>query len=121
MKTINSKTPHVNTNSVIQTFKLMILLNKKENMTDETFTEYWLTTHAPLAKRMPGLRKYVVNVVKRPPNKEPEYNGVVELWFDDKESMRAAFASTEGQAAQKDTEKFTSKITTIYIQEHPIL
>ena len=106
---------------MIETFKLMILLNKKENMTDETFAEYWLTTHAPSAKKMPRLRKYVVNVVKRPPNKAPEYNGVVELWFDDKESIRTAFASPEGQATQKDTEKFTSKITTMHIEGHPVM
>jgi hypothetical protein len=40
MKPVNSRTPHVNANSVIETFKLMILLNKKENMTEETFAEY---------------------------------------------------------------------------------
>ena len=69
---------------------------------------------------MPGLRKYVVNVVKRPPNREPEYNGVVELWFDDADSMKNAFASPEGQATQKDTETFTSRLATMYIDEYPI-
>jgi hypothetical protein len=39
-KAANSRIPYVNANSVIETFKLMILLNKKENMTDEAFAEY---------------------------------------------------------------------------------
>ena len=96
------------------------MLNKKESLTDQEFAKYWLDTHAPLAKKMPGLRKYVANVVRRPPNRDPDYHGVVELWFDDSDSMKRAFASPEGLATQKDTETFTSKLTTLYIDEHAI-
>ena len=96
------------------------MLNKKESLTDQEFAKYWLDTHAPLAKKMPGLRKYVANVVRRPPNREPDYHGVVELWFDDADSMKRAFASPEGLATQKDTETFTSKLTTLHIDEHAI-
>ncbi len=99
----------------------MTLLKKKESMADPEFAKYWLETHAPLAKKMPGLRKYVVNIVRRPPNREPDYSGIVELWFDDVDSMKKAFASPEGQATQKDTETFTSRITTLYIDEHSIM
>jgi len=90
-------------------------------MTEEQFAKYWLDTHAPLARKMPGLRKYVVNLVKRPPNREPEYNGVVELWFDDRDGMKKAFASPEGQKTQKDSQVFTSRMTTLFIDEHLIL
>ncbi len=102
------------------TFKLAILLKKKEGLTDQEFAKYLVETHAPLAKQMPGLRRYVVNVVRRPPNKEPDYHGIVELWFDDVDSMKKAFASPQGQATQKDTEIFTSGMTTLYIDEHTI-
>ena len=95
-------------------------MNKKDGLTDQEFAKYWLETHAPLAKKMPGLRKYVVNVVKRPPKREPEYEGIVELWFEDNNSMKNAFASPEGLATQKDTENFTRKLTTLYIDEHVI-
>lgn len=43
---------------------MMILLKKKDTMNDQEFAKYWLEKHAPLAKKMPGLRKYVVNVVR---------------------------------------------------------
>lgn len=99
---------------------MIILLKKKENLTDQEFAKYWLETHAPLAKTMPGLRKYVVNVVRRAPNREPDYHGAVELWFDDVDSMKKTFASPEGQATQKDTETFTSKMITLYVDEHAI-
>lgn len=89
-------------------------------MTDDEFAKYWLEAHAPLAKKMPGLRKYVVNLVRRPPSREPDYHGVVELWFDDADNMKKAFSSPEGQATQKDSEAFTSKMTTLFIEEHTI-
>ena len=104
----------------MNTFKLIILLKKKETMTGEQFTRYWLDKHAPLAKTMPGLRKYLVNVVRPPPNREPDYHGIVELWFDDIDGMKKAFASPQGLNTQKDTEAFTSKLTTLYIDEHVI-
>ena len=100
---------------------MIILLKKKDSLTDQEFAKYLLEKHAPLTQKMPGLRKYVVNVVRRPPNREPDYDGVVELWFDDSETMKKAFTSTEGQATQKDTESFTSKLITLYIDEHTIV
>jgi uncharacterized protein (TIGR02118 family) len=100
---------------------MLTLLKKKPTSTDEQFTEYWLGTHALLAKKMPGLRRYVVNVVKRPPNREPDYHGVVELWFDDIGSMKTAFTSPEGVATQKDAETFTACVTTMYVEEHLII
>jgi uncharacterized protein (TIGR02118 family) len=102
-------------------FKMMILIKKKPALTDEEFAKYWLENHAPIAKKMPGLRKYVVNLVKRPPNREPDYNGVVELWFDDSAGMKNAFASPGGKATQKDTDVFAASLTTMYIDEHAIM
>jgi uncharacterized protein (TIGR02118 family) len=102
-------------------FKLIILLKKKTGFTDEQFATYWLETHAPLAKKMPGLRRYVVNLVVSPPNKDPDYNGVVELWFDNVDDMKKAFSSPEGRATQKDAETFTASLTTLYIDERSIM
>jgi uncharacterized protein (TIGR02118 family) len=102
-------------------FKMIILLKKKTSLTLEDFSKYWLETHAPLARKMPGLRRYVVNIVRRPPNREPEYDGVVELWFDNVESMKTAFTSPEGKATQRDTEAFASGLTSMYIDEYSIM
>ena len=102
-------------------FKMIILMRKKQGMSDEEFADYWLRTHAPLASKMPGLKRYLVNTVQRPPNKEPEYQGVVELWFDDKESMKNAFASPEGRSTQQDSQSFTSLMTTLFVEEHVIV
>jgi len=102
-------------------FKLMVLLKKKPGLTEEEFARYWLETHAPLAKKLPALRRYVVNVVRPRPGREPDYHGVVELWFDDVASMKSAFKSPEGVATQRDTEAFATVAATMYINEHPII
>lgn len=99
-------------------FKLIILLTKKQGMGDDEFAGYFLNVHAPLAWKMLGLRRYVVNIVQRPPNREPEFHGVAELWFDDRESMKRAFSSAEGEVTQRDTEKFASKTVSLFIEEH---
>jgi len=101
-------------------FKLIILLTKKQAMGDDELRRYLLNVHAPLAKKMPGVRRYVTNIVQRPPNREPDYHAVAELWFDDHESMKKAFSSPEGEITQKDTEAFTAKMITLFIDEHEI-
>ena len=101
-------------------FKLIILLTKKQAMSDDEFKRYLLEIHAPLAKKMPGIIRYVMNIVQRPPNREPDYHAVAELWFDSREEMRKAFSSPQGELTQKDTEKFTSKTVTLFIDEHEI-
>ena len=102
-------------------FKLIILLNKKESISNADFAKHLLDVHAPLAKKMPGLRKYVVNVVQKPPNREePEIHGVVELWFDDRETMKKAFSSPEGEVTQRDAENFASRTVTLFADEKQI-
>ena len=110
----------VHSDYVSDLFKLMILLKKRENMTDEDFADYWLHAHAPLAKKMPGVRKYVVNLVKKPPKRESHYQGVVELWFENIQSMKTAFASADGHLTSEDTHRFVSDMTILYIDEHEI-
>jgi len=101
-------------------FKLIILLTKKEAMSDDEFARYLLEVHAPLARRMPGIIRYVVNMVQKPPGREPDFHAAAELWFDSREGMRKAFSSYQVEAAQKDTEKFTSKILTLFVNEHEV-
>ncbi len=102
-------------------FKLVILLTKKNTMPDGDFAKYMLEVHAPIAKKMPGLRKYIVSIVTKPPDRESEYHGIAELWFDDRNSMKSAFSSQQGQITQKDTANFASKTVTLYLDEHVIL
>ncbi|HUK51520.1 MAG TPA: EthD family reductase [Terriglobales bacterium] len=102
-------------------FKLIILIKKKPTLSDDEFAKYFLETHAPLAKTMPGVRKYAVSFVKRPPNREPDYHAVAELWFNDIAAMKSAFASAEGKLTQKDNEAFAESVTSLFTDEHSIV
>jgi hypothetical protein len=57
LKTVNCTIPYATGNPAIETFKPMILLRKKDNLMDDEFADYWLAMHAPLARKMPGVRK----------------------------------------------------------------
>jgi uncharacterized protein (TIGR02118 family) len=67
------------------------------------FNEHYFNVHVPLAKRLPGLRKYEVS--RKPiltPAGDPEPYLIGILYFDDLTSLRQAFATPEGQACAAD-------------------
>lgn len=68
------------------------------------FERHYFQTHIPLAKTLPGLRKYEVS---RGPLRGPsaaEYFLVGALHFDDLAAIDRAFASPEGKACAADRE-----------------
>src|SRR5437879_4269297 len=61
------------------------------------------TGSQPLAKNLPGLRKYIQNFVCADPKRSPPgWDAVVELYFDDWPAMEAAWASPQGAASDAD-------------------
>lgn len=77
----------------------MIVLYKTPKDT-AAFDKEYAATHIPLAKKMPGLRKYEVSrgAVTTPFGPSPYYL-VATLHFDSMPAMQSAFASAEGRAA----------------------
>jgi uncharacterized protein (TIGR02118 family) len=69
------------------------------------FDKHYAETHIPLAKKIPGLRKYEVS--KGPvatPTGPSGYHRVAVLQYDDLPAIQKAFASPEGQAAVADVQ-----------------
>jgi uncharacterized protein (TIGR02118 family) len=69
----------------------------------EAFDQHYFNVHVPLAKRLPGLRKYEVS--RRPiltPAGDPAPYLIGTLYFDDLAAIRHAFATPEGQACAAD-------------------
>ncbi|MFE2490509.1 EthD family reductase [Streptomyces mirabilis] len=67
------------------------------------FDHHYRDIHLPLARRLPGLRRYTIGrdmVTIR--GGEPYYL-VAELEWDTMEELRAAFASPEGRATATDS------------------
>jgi|ERR1051326_3180056 uncharacterized protein (TIGR02118 family) len=73
------------------------------------FDKHYFEKHIPLAKTIPGLRKYEVN---QGPVTNPmggaSYYLVAILEFDDMAAIQNAFLSAEGQAAVADVQTFAT-------------
>ena len=73
------------------------------------FDRYYFENHVPIAKRIPGLRKYEVSqgAVASPAGPSGVHLVAV-LHFDDMAAVGRAFASGEGQAAVADVQTFAT-------------
>jgi len=66
--------------------------------------DYWLNVHAPLVKKsLPELRKYVISFPLPSPTTQepPDYDGIVELYFDDFDAMQKALTSPSWQSEER--------------------
>ena len=86
-----------------------ILVLYKTPKDSAAFDSYYQKTHVPIAKKIPGLRKYEIS---RGPVMTPEgpseVHLVATLHFDDVAAIQAAFASLAGQAAAADLGNFAT-------------
>ncbi|MBH1963947.1 EthD family reductase [Ottowia thiooxydans] len=107
--------------------KSLSLLVRKSDITHEQFVDHWVNVHAPLARSVPGLRRYVLTHIlaerTRPdmPSIEGEIDGIAELWYDDLESMKRANESPEAKRLHADGATFISKIKMFTTREDIII
>jgi uncharacterized protein (TIGR02118 family) len=64
---------------------------KRPELSNAEFRRVWLGEHVEYAKRLPGLREYVIDFVTEGPSDGP--SGVATLRFDSREALEAAFAN----------------------------
>src|SRR5260370_18833170 len=87
--------------------EFMVVLYRREDLSAQEFAANLRQIHGPLAERLPGLRRYVQNhVAADPGRKHPGWDAVVELYWEDRASMEAAWRSPEGAAATHHLEEF---------------
>jgi len=82
------------------------------------FDRYYFGTHVPIAKKVPGLKSYVVN--NGPLNViagSPAPYLIAELSFDTMADLQSALASAEGQAAAGDLSNFAQAGVTLMVFE----
>ena len=81
--------------------RMVVIYKKPADV--KAFEKHYFETHIPLAKTIPGLRKYEISrgpvtAVAGP----PDVYLIGTLYFDDVDAIKKAFASPEGQAAAAD-------------------
>ena len=86
-----------------------LLVMYKTPQDGSAFDWYYSEKHVPLAKRIPGLRKYEISrgAVGSPAGTSG-YHLVAILHFDDVAAIQAGVASPEGQTAVGDLQNFAT-------------
>ena len=84
--------------------KRFVILRRKPSMSVAEFRHYWENVHGPLIAKIPGLRKYTQYHVQseRLDNNDPPVDGIAELWFDNEDAQKAAYATPEYAAVVAD-------------------
>lgn len=72
----------------------------------DAFDKYYYETHIPIAKRIPGLRSYVISSTPPRVLVGNSIHLAAELTFDSMGAIDTALASPEGQAAAADLVNF---------------
>lgn len=92
----------------------LVILYKTPKSTD-AFDRYYFATHAPLAKKLPGLKKYDVSrgTVAAPAGASGIHL-VATLYFDSLDAIKAALTSAEGRATASDLANFADGGADLY-------
>ena len=109
--------------------KRMSLLRRRPDVSPEQFRHEWRVEHARLVRATNGMCGYRQNLVierQAPKGTTVGYedlpiDGIVELWFENTESLDAAFASPEGQTLMAHARVFIAEITTFLVERHVIV
>ncbi|MFN2590461.1 MAG: EthD family reductase, partial [Actinomycetota bacterium] len=78
-----------------------------------------INNHAPIARDgYNALRGYVVNLVTRvPEGQEAPYDGVAELTWDDRDGMKADFATEASKRSTEDLGNFTNGFGLLFVEQ----
>jgi uncharacterized protein (TIGR02118 family) len=103
--------------------KVVVLLRRPARFTRERFHRWWLDEHVPLVTILPGLRKYRVCLITGStshPGQEP-WDGIAELYFDDRAALDAAWSSAVGRQALAHSRESHSDRLVLVTEEHEII
>jgi len=100
--------------------KFMVVLFRRPDLTADQFRRHLEHVHASLAKALPGLKKYRQDYAVASSNRRhPGWDAIVELYFESRDAMEAAWASPQGAASDADLPLFAdlSRTTWSVVEE----
>jgi uncharacterized protein (TIGR02118 family) len=107
--------------------KVVGLLTRRPELTHEHFVRHWFEIHGPLARAVPGVRRYVqshiIGTRTRPdiPETDVAVDGIAELWYDDQEALARAAATPEMKRLTDDGALFIGRIKSFVVEERQII
>ncbi len=86
-----------------------------------------IAVHGPLARHVPGIRRYVQSHIQSEsvradiPATEIEFDGIAELWYDSVAAMERSSATPEAQALYADGALIIGKIKSFVVEAKVIM
>jgi uncharacterized protein (TIGR02118 family) len=94
--------------------KLLVLYKKPKSA--EAFDKHYASVHIPLAKKIPGLKKYDISTgTVGTPAGPSGIHLAATLYFDSLDALKAGLASPQGQAAAGDLANFADGGAELYM------
>jgi uncharacterized protein (TIGR02118 family) len=101
--------------------KLIVLIRRKQGMSQEDFHDHWGTQHATLVKSCPASRRYLRKYIQCHTLEdeysagEPAFDGTAELWFDSVADEELFFSDPDYLAQlQPDEPRFSDMSRTLF-------
>ncbi len=85
-------------------FKTIWVINFRQDVSAEDALRHWRESHATLMLDIPGVVRYVQSRIVEP--LAPGFDGVAELWFEDRDAYEQATSSPAWRAAVEDNGRF---------------
>jgi len=101
--------------------KIVYLVQKLPDLSDEEFKRHWTTTHAELAVAIPGLREYSINLPSTEQRGQRPLDGYAVLRFDDWESAKAAWQTPQGRATAADGDLFMASAQPLIVEPRAVV
>jgi uncharacterized protein (TIGR02118 family) len=95
------------------------LVRKRPELSSEEFLARWTGEHVEIAKRLPGLRGYVIHVLD---DEAAPYDGIAITTFDSRADAERAFSDpvlADGLARTRD--EFAASVEVYFTEEHVIV
>ena len=101
----------------VSTFKF----NLKNYKTKEEALKHYLEYHVPLAKKMPGMKRYIIGGIEKTKGGSPQYDRMAILVFESREALRDAYRSEIGKALIEDENRLVGDYTVQLVESDEIL
>ena len=95
------------------------LVRKRPELTRAEFLARWTGEHVEIAKRLPGLRGYVIHILD---GDAPPFDGIAVTTFDSREEAERAFADPElASGLRRTRDEFAAVVEVYFAEEHIIV
>lgn len=101
--------------------RLLVLYGQPDD--PKAFDRHYQEVHIPIAKRMPGLKKWTIGKVQGTPDSQPSpYYYVADLYMETREDFDNLLSSPEGLAAVDDVPNYaTGGATFLYTEIEEVI